>query len=101
MLNTHSTAAMGMSSRVASGRISYATRIMEKWPSFISTPACNMLVAAGAAAWPTGDHECKGQMGAMDAKPKKTSNQIIVASVPSKWATSRSTRISNVWTGEK
>ena len=34
-----------------------------------------MLVAAGAAAWPTGDQECKGHSGAIDAKPKKTNTQ--------------------------
>ena len=35
-----------------------------------------MLVAAGAAAWPTGDQECNGQIGAIEANPKKIRNQI-------------------------
>ena len=39
-----------------------------------------MLVAAGAAAWPTGDQECEGRIGAIDAKPKKIRSQMIVAS---------------------
>ena len=60
-----------------------------------------MLVAAGAAACPTGDQECSGQMGAMEANPKKTRSQIMVANVPENWACSRSTRISKVLTGEK
>ncbi len=50
MLNMQSTAAIGINSRVVSGRISKATRIIEKCPSFIKTPACSILVAAGAAA---------------------------------------------------
>ena len=101
-----STAAMGMSSLVVSGRISKATRMMEKWPSFISTPACNMLVAAGAAAWPTGDQECSGHSGAIEAKPKKTSSQMILSSVVPKTgmfinlACSRRTRMSKVLSPE-
>ena len=97
---------MGISSRVVSGKISKATRMMEKWPSFISTPACNMLVAAGAAAWPTGDQEWSGQSGAMEAKPKKMSSQIILSSVVPrtgmfiKLACSRRTRMSKVFSPE-
>ena len=106
MLNMHNTAAIGISSLVVSGRISKATRIIEKCPSFISTPACSMLVAAGAAAWPTGDHECNGQIGAIDANPKNTRIQIILSSVvPStgifmRLACSRSTKISKVFSPE-
>src|SRR5207249_129245 len=55
-----------------------------------------MLVAAGAAAWPTGDQECSGQRGAIEANPKKHRSQMIVASVPSKWAFSARTGISKV-----
>jgi hypothetical protein len=50
MLKMQSTAATGMYCRVKSGMISKQIRMIEKWPSFISTPACSMLVAAGAAA---------------------------------------------------
>src|SRR5688572_26476509 len=101
MLKTQRMAAIGINSRVVCGRISNATRIMEKWPNFISTPACNILVAAGAAAWPTGDHECNGQIGAMEAKPKKISNQITVAIGPENLACSRRTRILKVFRPEK
>ena len=91
-----STAAIGISSWVVSGRISKAMRMIEKCPSFIKTPACNMLVAAGAAAWPTGDQECRGQIGAIEANPKKIRSQMIVASEPENLACSRRTRMSNV-----
>ena len=37
-----------------------------------------MLVAAGAEAWPTGDQECKGHSGAMEANPKKIRKKITV-----------------------
>ena len=40
-----------------------------------------MLVAAGAAAWPTGDQECSGQSGAIEAKPIKIKNQMILSKV--------------------
>ena len=106
MLNMQSTAAIGINSRVVSGRISNATRMMEKWPSFISTPACNMLVAAGAAAWPTGDQECRGQSGAIEAKPKKIRIQMILSRVvPStgmfiRLACSRNWRMSKVFNPE-
>jgi len=53
-------------------------------------------VAAGAAAWPTGDQECRGQIGAIEANPKKISSQMIVASEPENLACSRRTRMSNV-----
>src|SRR2546430_14359265 len=96
MLKMQRTAAMGIKSWVVSGRIWKHVRMIEKWPSFISTPACSMLVAAGAAAWPTGDQECSGQRGAIEANPKKHKSQMIVASVPSKWAFSARTGISKV-----
>ena len=59
-----------------------------------------MLVAAGAAACPTGDHEWSGQSGAMEANPKKHSSQMTTASVPSKCAFSASTGMSKVCTPE-
>ncbi len=66
-----------------------------------------MLVAAGAAACPTGDQECSGQRGAIEAKPKKISTQMILSSVvPSTGmfirvlACSRSTRMSKVFRPE-
>ncbi len=70
--------------------------MIEKCPSFINTPACSILVAAGAAACPTGDQECSGQIGAIEANPKKISSQMIVASEPENLACSRRTRISKV-----
>src|SRR2546426_11867764 len=96
MLKMQRTAAMGIRSRVVSGRIWKHVRMIEKWPSFISTPACSMLVAAGAAAWPTGDHEGSGQRGAIEANPEKHRSQMIGASCPSEWAFAASTGISNV-----
>src|SRR3989442_5348977 len=66
MLKMQRTAAMGIRSRVVSGRIWKHVRMIEKWPSFINTPACSILVAAGAAACPTGDQECSGQIGTIE-----------------------------------
>jgi hypothetical protein len=66
------------------------------------TPAWSILVAAGAAACPTGDQECNGHKGAIDAKPKKIKTQMILSKVvPStgifiSLACSRSTRMSKV-----
>src|SRR3989338_4097554 len=74
--NTHRIAMRNAHSFVVCGKSQYATRRIEKWPSFISTPACSMLTAAGAAAWPTGDQECMGHNGAIDANPKKSRIQI-------------------------
>src|SRR5437879_12871793 len=79
-------AAMGIRSWVVSGRIWKHVRMIEKCPSFISTPACSMLVAAGAAAWPTGDQEWSGQRGAIEANPREHESQMIVAGVPAKGA---------------
>jgi len=65
-----------------------------------------MLVAAGAAAWPTGDQECNGHNGAIEAKPKKIKIQIILSSVVPRTgifislACSRKTKMSKVLSPE-
>src|ERR1043166_5028511 len=42
-------------------------------PSFITTPASNMLAAVGAATWPVGAHVWNGHIPANTAKPTKMS----------------------------
>ena len=42
---------------------------MPKAPSFISTPACSIETAVGAATWPSGDHVWNGQRPASTPQP--------------------------------
>jgi len=51
------------------GRTVIPTRRMPKAPSFISTPACSIDTAVGAATWPSGDHVWKGQRPASTPNP--------------------------------
>ena len=46
-----------------------ATRRMPNAPSFMSTPACSMETAVGAATWPVGDQPWNGNMPARMPKP--------------------------------
>src|SRR5687767_5727941 len=78
MFMQHSTAIHGRYTCAASGNQVSASRSTPKAPSFISTPACSMDTAAGAAAWPAGLQECIGHIGTRLAKPRNTGrNQVI------------------------
>ena len=59
----------GAQSCAPSGRMTMPTARMPKAPSFISTPACSMLTAVGAATWPSGDQVWKGHRPASTPKP--------------------------------
>ena len=76
MFMTHKAASQGIHMTAPSGSSPTASRMMAYEPNFMSTPACSMLTANGAAAWPIGYQLCRGHIGAMTPKPTTSKGKI-------------------------
>ena len=50
---------------------------MPNAPSFISTPACSIETAVGAATWPSGDQVWNGNMPASTPQPMTNNGKTI------------------------
>ena len=90
-----STSSTGIHRSVPAGRISIPMRTMPKAPSFISTPACSMETAVGAATWPSGDQVWNGQRPARMPQPIMKNGKNVLAKDLSN-STSRRTAMSKV-----
>ena len=73
MLIVASTTRAGHPELGAFGEELDAERRIPKAPSFISTPACSIETAVGAATWPSGDQVWKGQRPARQPAPTANS----------------------------
>ena len=68
---------------------------MPNAPSFISTPACSMETAVGAATWPSGDQVWKGNRPARMPQPIMKKGKKVLAK-PRSNSMSRRTAMSKV-----
>ncbi len=72
MFTTATAPTSGAQVTAASGASTIPTRITPNAPSFINTPACSMLTAVGAEAWPSGLQVWKGNTPASVPKPSQS-----------------------------